>query len=258
MSETSRGSSTISQPAGTGNQETMVRSNSVLLISEDEAMSRVLSIGLKSDGYQVLMAPDGHEGIRQAFASRPHAIILDLFTRKGESIRTCEHLRRFTDAPVVVLSQDHDVEDRLAAFAAGADDYVSKPFNLEELFLRLGSILRRSSGVRPGGDLFYDDGYLKVHLATHRVEVARSSAGLTPKEFDLLAALMRNAGQTVPTAELVAAVWGEEYVDQTDFVKVRIHHLRRKIERNPRDPRYIVTERGIGYRFDASGVLTQT
>lgn len=223
-----------------------------VLIIEDEAKIRgVVQSALRDEVDDVLEAVSGEGGLALATAERPGLIVLDLGLPDMEGIEVCRRLRSWTTAPIVVLSARHSEDEKTALLDAGADDYVTKPFSPAELRARIRAHLRRARMIPvPGGDAPLRVGELVIDVARRTVARDGVVVHLTPTEWALLSALVRQAGRTVTHPQLFRAVWGSAHGDAQQYLRVYIAHLRRKIEADPYAPRYIVTEPGVGYRFE--------
>lgn len=220
-----------------------------VLIVEDEAQfARALQINLRVHGYEAITAPTGEAGLEIAAARPVDIVVLDLGLPGMDGIEVIRRLRGWTDLPIIVLSARHGSEDKVEALDAGADDYVTKPFGLEELLARLRAAARR--GTKAGGAPRLQAGDLSVDLAARRVVVKGSEVRLTPTEWNILALLVRRAGQLVTQREILTQVWGPAYAKETQYLRVYVAQLRRKLEDDPARPRHLHTEAGMGYRFD--------
>lgn len=229
----------------------------ILIIDDDPTLLRVVGLSLEGEGYKVYCARDGLEGMRCVYEHHPDLIILDVMMPGMDGWETCRRLREVVDIPIIMLTAKGDLQDRLEGLSLGADDYVPKPFDMDELLLRVKAVLRRARR-RPylKEPLRYDDGWVTIDLASREVRRGGKLVRLTPTEFKLIAFLLKNAGRPVSHEEILAQVWGEEYVDASDWIKVHIRHLRQKIEKDPSNPQYILTVRGVGYQFRRAEGLT--
>jgi two-component system KDP operon response regulator KdpE len=224
----------------------------VLLIEDDAGIRRVVRDALRDEVEAILDAATGEQGLRLAAAERPSLIVLDLGLPDMEGIEVCRRLRQWTTAPILVLSARHSEEEKTALLDAGADDYVTKPFGPPELRARVRAQLRRARmAPLPGGDGPLTVGDLVIDVARRTVTRDGTTVHLTPTEWGLLSALVTHAGRTVTHQQLFRAVWGSAHGDAQQYLRVYIAHLRRKIEADPYAPRHIVTEPGVGYRFEA-------
>ena len=226
----------------------------VLVIDDEPGIRRVVKDALRSDVSVVLEARSGAEGLATAAAERPDLIVLDLGLPDMDGIEVCRQLRAWTTAPILVLSARDSENEKTALLDAGADDYVTKPFGPSELRARVRAQLRRAGMAKfPGGDEPLHLGGLVIDVARRTVTRNESTVHLTPTEWGLLVALVKSAGKTITHQQLFRAVWGAAHGDAQQYLRVYVAHLRRKIEPDPYEPRYIVTEPGVGYRFEAEG-----
>ncbi len=223
-----------------------------IIVVEDEATVRdTLALNLRAEGFEVLTAQDGEEGLQLGRDEAPDLLILDLMLPKLDGLSLCRILRRHSDVPILMLTARGTEMDRIAGLETGADDYVVKPFSLGELMARVRALLRRTRNERPDTHTLLESGDLTLDLLTRRVARGETTLKLTQKEFDLLAELMRNQGAVLSRDLLLTHVWGYDYVGDSHTVDVHIRWLREKIEADPSDPKRILTVRGIGYRFEA-------
>jgi two-component system KDP operon response regulator KdpE len=226
----------------------------VLIIEDEPKVRRVVADALRADAPRILEAASGLEGLELAAAERPDLVVLDLGLPDIEGIEVCRRLRTWTSAPIVVLSARHSESEKTALLDAGADDYVTKPFGTDELRARVRAQLRRAGMAPvPGGDQPLVIGTLTIDVARRTARRGTTSVHLTPTEWGLLVALLKHAGRTMTHHQLFHAVWGSSYGDAQQYLRVYIAHLRRKIEADPYAPRLIVTEPGVGYRFEPHG-----
>jgi two-component system KDP operon response regulator KdpE len=219
----------------------------VLVVDDDPQLARALRITLRAAGYEVIMAPDGRTALREAAAQHPDLVVLDLGLPDLDGTEVLRGLRPWFTGPVLVLSARADSQDKVGALDAGADDYVSKPFDMAELLARLRALLRRGIAEAEGPVVRTD--HFTVDLAAHQVTVDGTVVRLTPTEWELLSALVRAPGRLVGQRQLLQAVWGPAYEKETHYLRVYMGQLRRKLEPDPAHPRYLNTEPGMGYRF---------
>jgi two-component system KDP operon response regulator KdpE len=220
----------------------------VLVCDDETHILRALRVILRDAGFEALPASTGEEALDVAAVQRPDAAIVDLVLPDLEGVQVCRRLREWSEMPIIVLSAMGDEEAKVRALAAGADDYVTKPFGPRELIARLHAVLRRVSDA-PEEAVIRADG-LELDLAARVVRRDGSDVHLTPTEFDLLRVLARNRGRLITHRELLHSVWGPGYTEDTRVLRAHVANLRRKIER-PDGLRYIRTDPGVGYRFSA-------
>lgn len=219
----------------------------VLLIDDEPQIRRLLRVTLEANGYSVTDAATGQEGIVQAAQSRPEIILLDLGLPDMEGVEVLKRIREWSRVPVVILSVRDREDDKVAALDTGADDYVTKPFSSAELLARLRTALRRSQPQ--SAEAVYRVGKIEIDLAARTVRRNGSEVKLTPTEYSLLRLLTVHAGKVLTHRQLLTEVWGPNAVEQTQYLRVHIAHLREKLEQNAGRPELILTESGIGYRF---------
>jgi two-component system KDP operon response regulator KdpE len=218
-----------------------------LVIDDEPQIRRLLRITLEANGYRVFDAATGEDGLAQAAQRRPDVVLLDLGLPDLEGTEVLKRLREWSRAPVIILSVRDREENKVAALDAGADDYVTKPFNSAELLARLRAALRH---VQPQGvDAIFRAGELEVDLSKRTVRKSGDEVKLTPIEYALLRLLVTHAGKVLTHRQLLTEVWGAKAVEQTHYLRVHIAHLREKIEANPTRPELIITESGVGYRL---------
>jgi len=222
----------------------------ILVIDDDTGLLRLLQLGLEREGFSVITASGGKEGLRQAYQSRPDLVILDVMMPDMDGWTTCQRLREISNTPIIMLTARGGEKDVLRGLVLGADDYVAKPCSFDELKARIRALLRRAKApVKLAWRTVYDDGRLVVDLSTGAVSLNGSIVNLTPTESRLLMCLVSQAGHVVPHEELLARVWGPEYSGEVGYLSVYVHYLRDKIEDDPGSPRYVRTRWGIGYYF---------
>jgi two-component system KDP operon response regulator KdpE len=220
----------------------------VLVVDDEPQIIRGLRVILTNAGYQVEEATTKKEALDAVSVRPPDAIVLDLVLPDGNGIEVCTEIRRWSQVPIVVLSAVGDERQKVLALDAGADDYVTKPFGSEELLARMRAVLRRKSEE---GDSAVQVGELEIDLADRAVRRDGEQLHLTPIEFDLLSKLAEHPGRLVTHRQLLQEVWGPGYEDETHYLRVHFAHVRAKIEPDPSNPRYVITEPGIGYRLQA-------
>jgi two-component system, OmpR family, KDP operon response regulator KdpE len=239
-------------PGGTvgGSASEALAASRVLVVDDEVPLLRALATNLRARGYVVDLAPTGEEALELATRRRPDAVILDLGLPGISGIEVIEGLRGWTAVPIIILSARGAEHDKVAALDAGADDYVTKPFGMDELLARLRAALRRNAPAPESAVVQTAD--FTVDLAAKRVKGPEGEVRLTPTEWGLVEVLVRNAGKLVSQRQLLLEVWGPEYGEETNYLRVHVAHIRRKLEPDPARPRYFVTEPGMGYRFDAA------
>ncbi|MFC1943623.1 response regulator transcription factor [Chloroflexota bacterium] len=220
-----------------------------ILIADDEPKIRMfLRANLEARGYEVHLAQDGIEAVEMTGNVLPDVIVLDVNMPRMDGIEACRQIREWADMPIIILSVRGDEKDKVRALDEGADDYVTKPFGIEELLARIRVALRHSAGITVDAPIF-TAGELEVDLSKRIVKQRGQIVKLTRTEYELLAYLVSNAGKVLTHRELLHNVWGPEYGGEIEYVRTFITQLRRKIEDDPSNPRFIATEPRIGYRF---------
>jgi len=220
----------------------------ILLIDDDATLLELLADHLRAAGYRPVIALNGQEGLHQTNLTNPDLVVLDVMMPGMDGWEVCRRLRERSAVPVIMLTAKGEEIDKLRGFRLGVDDYVTKPFSFAELVARVGAVLTRVRYAAPDRHQI-TSGYLTIDLDTHQVTVNGRPVELTPTEYRLLALLAGQSPRTVPTEQLLLDIWGPEYIGEARHVKHFVWSLRQKIEVDPGDPRYILTERGFGYRF---------
>jgi two-component system KDP operon response regulator KdpE len=231
----------------------MSQKQRILVVDDEPQIRRVLRTSLATRGYDVRAAADGESALDTFRDWHPDLVITDLSMPDMDGIALCRRLRQISQLPIIVLSVKDEEKTKVKALDEGADDYVTKPFSMDELLARVRSALRRVSLI-PGDEAspgVLESGDFRLDLEAHSASVSGREIHLTPKEFELLTHLVRNAGKVLTHRALIAAVWGGNFVEQTEYLRVFIGQLRKKIETDPASPRYILTEPWVGYRFDS-------
>jgi len=222
----------------------------VLLIEDDPQIRRFLRASLASQGYRLIEAAKGMEGIALAASQRPDLIILDLGLPDIDGLSVAKRIREWAATPILVLSARGQERDKVAALDAGADDYVTKPFGMSEFMARMRVALRHAASANAGNDqASFEVGDLRVDLARRQVFRQGSEVHLTPTEYKLLTTLVKYAGRVVTHRQLLREVWGPSAETQTQYLRVHMQQLRKKLEDVPANPRYLRTEPGVGYRL---------
>ncbi|MBT3154092.1 response regulator [Streptomyces sp. CHD11] len=222
----------------------------VLVVDDDPAIVRALVINLKARSYEVDSAHDGAAALRAAAAHHPDVVVLDLGLPDMDGVEVIRRLRGWTRVPVLVLSARHASDEKVQALDAGADDYVTKPFGMDELLARLRAAVRRAEPAGDGGDAVVETTGFTVDLAAKKVNRDGRDVRLTPTEWHLLEVLVRAGGRLVAQKQLLREVWGPSYGTETNYLRVYMAQLRRKLEADPSHPRHLITEPGMGYRFE--------
>ncbi|MFF0739231.1 response regulator [Streptomyces sp. NPDC004111] len=225
----------------------------VLVVEDDPQLVRALVINLQAREYGVDAAPDGASALRTAAARHPDAVLLDLGLPDMDGVEVLRALRVWTAAPVLVLSARRSSPEKIEAFEAGADDYLTKPFSMDELLARLRAALRRTGPFpqAPEAPAVVDAGEFSVNLVAKKVSRAGRDVRLTPTEWQLLEILICNPGRLITQRRLLQDVWGPAHSNNSNYLRVYMAQLRRKLEPDPSHPRYLITEPGMGYRFEA-------
>ncbi len=219
----------------------------VLIIDDEPPIRKLLKVSLSAHGYEVHEAISGAEGVAQAAIVKPDLIILDLGLPDLDGKAVVRRLREWSDIPVLILTVRDQEKEKIDALDAGADDYITKPFSVGELLARMRVSLRRAAHA--GDEPIIVCGNLSIDLAQRRVLVENQEIKLTPTEYEIMKILAQNSGKVLTHRQLLKAVWGDTYSDDTHYIRVYIGQLRRKIEPNPTQPHYIITESGVGYRL---------
>jgi two-component system KDP operon response regulator KdpE len=228
----------------------------ILVVDDEPPIQRILRRNLSMNGYDVLIAENGEQAVELVHEQQPDLILLDLWL-PGEidGMSVCEQVRQWTQVPIIVISARSDEKQKVKALDQGADDYLTKPFNNDELLARVRACLRRvanasdSANVQLPEVLTSEDGYVSMNISRRQVRAGIKEIKLTPTEFELLSQLMLHAGKVLTHRALLRAVWGPEYGEEADYLRVYVRQLRLKIEEKPSQPKYILTEPGVGYVF---------
>jgi two-component system, OmpR family, KDP operon response regulator KdpE len=223
----------------------------VLVIDDEETTVQLISMLLERRGYEVIKAYRAEDGLRRAYRTQPDLVLLDIMMPDMDGWEVCRRLRELSDVPIIFLTARSEIRDVVRGLEMGADDYIFKPYDNDELVARVRAHLRRSPTPSVSEELVFDGGEFRINFLNREVRVRNKQIHLTPKEFNLLGVLVRNSGRVITRTDLVREAWGPEYGDAIDSLKLYIHYLRQKIEHDPQRPQYIVTSRGVGYRFVA-------
>ncbi|MFI9821170.1 response regulator [Streptomyces sp. NPDC052013] len=222
----------------------------VLVVDDEPAIVRALVINLKARSYEVDAAHDGAGALKLAAARHPDVVVLDLGLPDMDGVEVIRGLRGWTRVPILVLSARHASDEKVQALDAGADDYVTKPFGMDELLARLRAAVRRAEPASGEDDVIVETGGFTVDLAAKKVNRDGKDVRVTPAEWHLLEVLVRNTGRLVAQKQLLQEVWGPSYGTETNYLRVYMAQLRRKLEADPSHPRHFITEPGMGYRFE--------
>jgi two-component system, OmpR family, KDP operon response regulator KdpE len=221
----------------------------VLVVDDEPQILRALGINLRARGYEVDLAPDGERALDVAARHHPDVVVLDLGLPGIDGVDVIRGLRGWSQVPIVVLSVRDAEGDKVAALDAGADDYVTKPFGMDELLARLRAALRRT--IPAEEEALVETADFTIDLAAKKVRRDGEEVRLTPTEWHLVEVLVRNRGRLVAQTQLLQEVWGPQYHDETNYLRVFMAQVRRKLEPEPAQPRYFITEPGMGYRFES-------
>lgn len=229
--------------------EKPMENKTILIIDDDINLSQVLKLTFKRVGATVHSALDGREGLQKFFATRPDLVLLDIRMPVVNGWEVCKQIRLMSDTPVIMLTTLNQNDEIVRGLDIGADDFVTKPFSREVLMARARAALRREIPKLADKEVVYQDDYLQINLASRQVFADGELIKLSGREFNLLAYLVENAGRVLSHEQILKKVWGWEYLDSPDYVHVYLSHLRKKIEVDSKNPTYLQTEHGIGYRF---------
>ena len=224
----------------------------IMVVDDDPQIRRVLRMALVAQGYEAVDARNGEEAIERLAEEKPDLIILDMNMPRMNGLETCRVVRSTSDIPIIMLTVRDAEADKIQALDAGADDYVTKPFSSPELLARIRAALRRSPQAPPEMQVVrFDD--IEINFNLRRVVVGKREARLTPKEFDLLQYMVAHPNVPIPHTKLLQSVWGADYGNEVEYLRVFVNQLRKKIEKNPSNPKYLLTEPWVGYRFRLPG-----
>ncbi|MFH1015467.1 MAG: response regulator transcription factor [Chloroflexota bacterium] len=228
----------------------MAKGFSILVVDDDPQLVRLVRANLESVGYKILVAMDAPSALECIDMKMPDLILLDIMLPGTDGFDLCQRIREFSTAPIIMLTAKVEDADKVKGLKLGADDYVTKPFSVQELLARVEAVLRRSkSAAEIKTPPVFTCGDVTVDLMRHRVTVRGQEVALTLTEYKLLALLASNAGRVMLHRELLTRVWGPEYQDELEYLRAYIRHLRQKIEADPHQPRYLLSRPGIGYVF---------
>lgn len=227
-----------------------MRNKTILIIDDDPQICRIVEAALSPHGTLTHSANSPAEGLRLFYSQQPDLVILDILMPEMNGWEVCRQIRQLSDVPIIFLTALQSEDDIVRGLDLGAVDYVTKPFSLKVLLARVNAVLRQVDTLSGTPLRWYQDGYLAVDLDHRRVTVDGELVKLSATEYRLLALLLENAGNVLTFEEILTEIWGEEHRNNTDYVRVYVWHLRKKIERNPKNPAYVLTEYGVGYRFE--------
>ncbi len=226
-----------------------------LVVDDDAIMRHLIGQFLSRSGGQIYTAGNGFEGLQQFYMHQPDLVILDVTMPEMSGWEVCQRIRQASNVPIILLTALRQEKDVVRGLNEGADDYITKPFNFNILQARIRAALRRAAlPALPQVESTYSDDHLTIDLSQRQVLVDGQPIKLTATEHRLLSYLLQNAGQTLPLNKILEHVWGWEYREKTDYVHVYMWHLRRKLEQTPKSPKYLLTEHGVGYRFEKYGL----
>lgn len=226
------------------------RNKLILVVDDEERMARFIRLNLEHDGFQVIEAHKGMDAINELRTKMPDVVLLDVMMPDIDGFETLQLIRETSSIPVIMLTAKGEEDDRVRGLELGADDYVTKPFSPRELVSRVRAVLRRveSSSAAESGAIHVDE-HLKIDFGRREVRLDGELVKLRPTEYRLLYHLVQNAGWVLTYDQILAKVWGYEYRDEPHYVRLYVNYLRQKLEKDPANPIYILTERGVGYRF---------
>ncbi len=227
----------------------MTKKTKILVVDDEPKIRMFIRANLEARGYEVYLAQDGVEAVEMAARLLPDVIVLDINMPRMDGVEACKRIREWSNVPIIILSVREDEKDKVKALNEGADDYVTKPFGIEELLARIRVALRHAGVAPPTAAPVLTAGDLEVDLSKRTVRLRNTIVKLTHTEYELLAYLVNNRGKVLTHRELLNNVWGPEYGDEVEYIRVFINQLRHKIEDDPSNPRYIITEPRVGYRF---------
>ena len=220
----------------------------ILVVDDEPQMRRALRASLNAHGYEVVEAQSGEEALRKLDAQVCDFVLLDMNLPGRDGLATCRTIRAGSEVPIIIVSIRSSERDKVAVLTAGADDYVTKPFSVPELLARVEAVKRRKPITnRPPNVLILES--MRIDFETHRVTTPEGEKHLTPRELELLQYMVSHAGQVIPHRRLLQALWGPDYGGEVEYLRVLVNQLRKKIERDPRHPKYLLTEPWVGYRF---------
>jgi two-component system KDP operon response regulator KdpE len=233
----------------------MMEKKKILVVDDDPVIIELLVSALTETGVEVVTAAGGSAALQQFYAQRPDLVILDVMMPDPDGWETCRIIRQLSDVPIIMLTINADDQEIIRGLDSGADDYITKPFNAHVVLARVRAALRRTNPAAPAPhkSVTYSDNYLTIDLEKNLVTVRGEPVKLTNLEYRMLAYLLQNPNHLLTTQQILENVWGWEYQDEASHVRIYMWHLRQKLEENPREPKYLLTEYGLGYRFVTAG-----
>ncbi|WP_321994979.1 response regulator transcription factor [Clostridium butyricum] len=225
----------------------------ILIVDDEEHIVELLDFNLKNSGYETFIATDGIEAVRMAKEEKPNLILLDLMIPGMDGFDVCKEIKKdkeMKNTSIIMLTAKGEELDKILGLELGADDYITKPFSVRELLARVKAVLRRTASFNVEENDIYESKNLKVDFERHEVKIQGNKVDLTLKEFELLQILIKNKGKILKREMLLDKIWGYEYIGETRTVDVHIRYLRKKIEEDDKNPKFIETIRGVGYRFN--------
>ena len=225
------------------------QNQTILVVDDEKRMVRFIRLNLEQDGFQVVSAYNGTQALDQVRTALPNLVLLDVMMPDIDGFQVLKKIREASSVPVIMLTAKGEEDDRVRGLELGADDYVTKPFSPRELVSRVKAVLRRTESFGDDKNVIEVDDWLKLDFNRREIWVDGKLVQLRPTEYRLLYHLVQNAGWVVTHDQLLTKVWGYEYQDEPHYVRLYINYLRKKIEKDPANPEYILTERGVGYRF---------
>lgn len=243
---------------GESEAEIMATQKTILVVDDEPRMVQFITMNLELEGFRVISASDGYQALEKVTKELPDLIVLDIMMPDMDGFETLKRIREISAVPVIFLSVKGEEFDRVRGLDLGADDYITKPFSPRELVSRIKAVLRRTAAKAPTpeAEIVVDD-ELRINFDQRKVIVRGQEVRLRPTEFRLLYQLVTNAGRLLTHETLLSRVWGPEYRDEDHYVRLYITYLRQKIEKDPKNPQYILSERGLGYRFKEFGKSQQ-
>ena len=226
-----------------------MNTSTILVVDDEPQLRRAMKATLTDLGYSVMEAKTGEEALAKLRHEPADLILLDLNMPGIGGLETCRALREHSDVPIIILSVRNTERDKVQALDAGADDFVTKPFGIQELLARIRAAIRRAPSSAETEPMTFSSGELSINFESRRATLNGNTVRLTPKEFDLLKILVSNANKPVPHRKLLQTVWGPDYGDEVEYLRVVVNQLRKKIEPEPSKPKYLLTEPWVGYRF---------